>query len=321
VTFLLLAAAAMAGDPWKLTLDLKGNLSYVSEDWADKSAAGKLTWTLALDGSAEKQLGSKVNSKTVLKLAFGQTKESGGAAEKSTDLIDLESVLKLTLGGWVDPFVALRGVSSFADMSDAHTRYINPTTFSEGLGLMRSLVKKDKLVWDLRLGAAFKQKVDRWAPAYDWETQTTTDGGAEVVTEVNAKLLKDQVTLKSTLRAYEALFRDGSESLNDDWRYPDLNWQTSFSTTVAKYLMVGYTVELDYERENDANIQHRHLFSLGVTLSGPKPREKAAEAAPVVEPVAPVPAEAAAEPAAAEPTAPVEAAPAPEGDTDSPVEQ
>ncbi len=290
VVTLMLAAGVAAKEPWKLALDIKGNLSYLSKGWSDKDVAGKLAWSLAAEGTAEKQIGAKLNNKTVLKLAFGQAKEPDMAPEKSTDLIDLESVLKTTLGGWVDPFVAVRVVSKFADMSapaaDPYARYLNPATFSEALGAMRVLTKTETVVWDLRLGATAKQKVDRWSPANEWETVTTNDGGAELVTEVNAKLLKEQVSLKSTFRLYEAVFHGGADTLPNDWRYPDLNWQTLFSTTIAKYLMVGYTVELDYDYESDANIQHRHQVSLGVTLSGPKPKAAPVDTPPAAEPPA-----------------------------------
>jgi len=82
-----------------------------------------------------------------------------------------------------------------------------------------------------------------------------------------------------TLRVYEAVLRGGSDTIPNYWRYPDVNVQSMLSTTIARYLMVGYTVELDYDRENDANLQHRHLVSLGVTLSGPKPKAAPAEQA------------------------------------------
>jgi hypothetical protein len=277
---MILATTAFCAEPWKLSLELKGSLafSHYSNDWAEEDAEGALTWVARLDAGAEKQIGSKLNSRTILKLEFGQTKAPGEVPVKSSDAIELESVLKATLGGWVDPFISARGESRFVDKTHPHERYVNPVKVSEALGAARTLWKTDAVVWDVRLGAAAKQGIDRWQPANDWETVVTSDGGIELVTELNAVLPKEVVKLKSVLRVYEALLRADSDTIPDSWRYPDVNWETTLGLTVVKYLMLGYTVELDYDREGDANLQHRHLFTVGVTVSARRPKEKKAEA-------------------------------------------
>lgn len=336
VLVLVLAGVVLvgAGEPWKLSLDIRGNISYASPDWEDDEAAGTLIWSLRGEGTAEKQIGTKLNSKTVLKLEFGQTSEKDRRPEKSADLIDLESVLKTTLGGWVDPFIALRGESRFVDNTYWYARYANPTKFSESLGAMRVLLKKKQTVWDLRLGAAAKQKIDRWAPlsvvgdsvqvidgvdttmvaAKGDTTIVTNAGGIELVTELNTVLLKEMVKVKSTLRIYEAIFHADQDFIGDEWRYPDINWKTSFTVNVAKRLDLGYTIEFDYDYENDRTLQHRHAATIGVTLSNAERLKKRAEAEKAA-PAAPAeaesaPAQAPADAPAAEPPEPPAEAPA-----------
>ena len=66
----VLVMAAAAGEPWKLALDLRGSLafSHYSDDWAEEDAQGSRTWVAQLGAGAEKQIGSKLNSRTLRKL-------------------------------------------------------------------------------------------------------------------------------------------------------------------------------------------------------------------------------------------------------------
>jgi len=218
------AALVTAGEPWKLSLDanLTMTLNTYSNNWAG-SEKGSLSWATNWLGIAEKQMGKSFNTKNTLKLAFGQTKvqdeetDHWSAPQKSTDQIEFESVLKMTLNTWVDPFIGVRVTSQFLDGRDpglAH--YGNPVEVMESFGGRRDLVKKDALTWDLRLAGAARQHVDRI-----WDDLNTSDGGIEMVTELNAVVRKDVVKFTSTLKLYEALMRAGSDTLPDWWRHPD----------------------------------------------------------------------------------------------------
>jgi hypothetical protein len=79
-----------------------------------------------------------LNSRNTAKLAFGQTStqdtsHTWGPLVKSTDEINFESVLRMTLGFVVDPFASAQLQSQFWDKSDPLlSRYFNPLELNEG---------------------------------------------------------------------------------------------------------------------------------------------------------------------------------------------
>jgi len=90
------------------------NQSSYTQNWngGDKSS---VVWSGLVNANLENQLSQKLNSYSILKLAYGQTHQQEEAEngerywdrpEKSTDLVDLESILRFTLGGFVDPYVS-----------------------------------------------------------------------------------------------------------------------------------------------------------------------------------------------------------------------
>jgi hypothetical protein len=275
---LAFAVCVSAGEPWKLSLDanVTMTLNSYSENWAG-SEVGALSWATQWTGVAEKQLNKSFNTKNTLKLAFGQTKvqlttSKWSAPVKSTDLIDFETVWRTTLGTWVDPFISVHALSQFLDGRDpglAH--YGNPVELTEAFGAKRDLVKKERLLWDLRLAGAGRENIDRV-----WDSCTTTDGGLELVSQLDAALRKDIVKLTSTLKLYEALMREGSEKLNNDWKYPDISWENKLTVSLAKYIMISYVVQLLYDREVDANARFRQTLALGLTYGARSPKEAAA---------------------------------------------
>ena len=270
----LLSSLAFAGEPWKLSLDanLTMTLNTYSENWAG-TEEGALSWATQWTAIAEKQIGAKLNNCNTLKLAFGQTKTQltktkWSAPIKSTDQIDFETVLKTTLGTWVDPFVSGRLVTQFLDGRDPDlAHYGNPLVFTEALGATRDLVKKDAVAWNLRIGGAARELVDRI-----WDSLSTTDGGVELVTELNASLRKDVVKLTSTLKVFEALLKEDSEHLNDDWRYPDINWENKLTISLTKYIMISYYAQLLYDREVDYNARFRQTLAVGLSYAATRPR-------------------------------------------------
>ena len=114
--------------PWKLTVNsnLLMSLNAYTNNW-DGEEKTALLYTAKIDAVAERQFTEKVNWKNTLKLAFGQTfdveEDSTGdstwlTTSKSTDLIDFESLLKLTIHSRVNPYLSARLVSQFWDQPD-----------------------------------------------------------------------------------------------------------------------------------------------------------------------------------------------------------
>jgi hypothetical protein len=230
---------------------------------------------------AEKQLAQAVHSKNTLRLAFGQTHSQDTETDvwsspaKSTDLIELETVLRFTLGGPVDPFVSGRIESQFLDASDPdRSRSLNPLTFTESFGVARVLVKEEKREWVVRLGAALRQHVNRDVLVDSLrgtrETQTATDSGLEFVADFTTPVAQQRIAFTSKLTVFQALFYSESDELeglpNENyWKSPDVDWENTFTAAITKYLMVNLYLQLLYDKEVDLAGRLKQTLSLGLT--------------------------------------------------------
>ncbi|HHS49853.1 MAG TPA: hypothetical protein ENN07_01925, partial [candidate division Zixibacteria bacterium] len=122
---------ALGAGEWELSLETNTMfaLNNYSDNW-EGGEAGGINWTANVNGMAQRQLAEWVNSKSVLKLSFGQTHvQQAGTGDwlrptKATDLIDFETIFRFTLGTFVDPYTAGRVESQFYDARNpANKRY------------------------------------------------------------------------------------------------------------------------------------------------------------------------------------------------------
>ncbi|MBL8025757.1 MAG: DUF3078 domain-containing protein [Fibrobacteres bacterium] len=273
ITILIIAFTVtnLFADPWKYSLNSNVllTLNTFSESWSGGDA-GSFNWSSQAIGAAEKNLSEKISNRNTLKLAFGQSKTQDKTTKKwsipvkSTDLIDFESLLKFSLGGFVDPFAAVNVLSQFTDLRDTATvRYFNQFDIKESFGAMRDIVKKDNTTWTSRLGITVRQLLDR-----NNTDSMTNDGGIELVSELKTKNTSGNVQLTSTLKLYEALISSASENApNNDWRHPHANWENVLSFNVAKYIMFGVYVQLLYDKEINKSVRLKETVSLGLTYS------------------------------------------------------
>ncbi|MDD5676057.1 MAG: DUF3078 domain-containing protein, partial [Chitinivibrionales bacterium] len=142
----LLWAFSLFADPWKI--DISSNLTTALNSYSDNwvgGEAGSFNWASQFLGTAEKQISPRLNTKTTLKLQFGQTSvqnkltKTWSMPEKSTDLIDGEELFKFTMDWPVDPFASVRVISQFLDESDTLLeRNGNPLEITEALGGSRT---------------------------------------------------------------------------------------------------------------------------------------------------------------------------------------
>jgi hypothetical protein len=248
-----------------------------SDNWT-RGEAGALSWTFNLNALAEKQVHLKVHNKNTLKLSFGQTHNQSRETKdwakpvKSTDLIDLESVFRFTLGAFVDPFASGRAETQFYDAGDpAKSRFVNPFTFTESFGIARVLIKQAKREWTTRLGLGLRQHMDRDVlVGTERETQTSNDGGLLSVTDFKTPLAQERIAFTSKLSLYKALFYSESDALEglpneDDWKSPDVNWENTFTAGITHYLMVNLYVQLLYDKEVDLGARFKQTLALGLT--------------------------------------------------------
>lgn len=275
VILLLLLTTSLAGEAWTLHSDISVSLtqSAFSNTWAGTELSN-ITWVANSTTTAEKQLKPWLKNTNTLKLAFGQTHLQKTDAlgekywekpDKTTDKIDLESVLRFTTQGWVDPFVAGRMESQFLDLSQAETLILNPLLFTETAGVIRTFVdtEQDKLTG--RLGAALRENYRRIVNA---DATTTVDGGLELVSEYRHIFeVPTDSNFRSKLLVYQALFNSKSDQMNEDWKSPDVVWENVFTTKLFGMVSANLALELRYDKEQVHDLQWKQILSLGLSYS------------------------------------------------------
>ena len=276
-----IAPATCYAQPWKIDLDASLMLTQTSytDNWAG-GEAGSFAWAFNSNFLGQKQLNPKMLNKNTLRLAFGQThnqdKETKRWARptKSTDLVDFESALNLTLGGFVDPFVSGRVETQFLDNADPQNeRFLNPADFTEALGITKDLIKQEKCTWSTRLGAGFRQHLNREAltPVTEKrETETSNDGGIEFVSDFRSLSAQEHLELTSKLIVFEAIYFSKANSLRgfpyaSYWKAPDIRWDNTLTASITKYMMVSLYTQFLYDKEIDLGGRFKQTLSLGLT--------------------------------------------------------
>lgn len=289
---------------WYPTLEggLQVTQSAYSDNWSGGDK-GSVVWTAIMNGTLENQLSPKVNSLTTLKLSYGQTHQQKTAPdgerfwdrpEKSTDLIDFESVARFTLGGWVDPFVSFGVESQFQDATDLDGRTLsfNPVQLQETAGLAKKFIDTEDRSLLSRLGFAFRQHFRRQfvisptgdpanrATDKETETEGSNDGGLEWVTDYKTKVLEDRVTWTSKLRVYQAVFYSAQDDLDsvtaEEWlangidpdvtdfnRSVDADFENLLSTQITKIISVNLYLRWLYDKYDNSVVP---LFNPDGTL-------------------------------------------------------
>ena len=231
------------------------------------------------DGIFEKQLKPKFNYRLSLKLAFGQTHVQDQETnqweepEKSTDKIDIENLGRFTLNGYVDPYVAFRFESQFVDASvESIKRYFNPMLLTESAGISKELYKSEENELLSRLGFALKERitsiiVDTVGDERDWETEI--DGGFESVTDLKYTI-SDNLLYIGKLSLYKAMFYSDKEDVEgtpaeDYWKAIDVNFESTFSAEVARYISVSLYFQLLYDKQIDKRGRFKETLALGIT--------------------------------------------------------
>ena len=276
---LITLSGSLMAEPWRISSDasLSFNQSSYSDNWAG-TELGTISWTAKSTTIAEKQLSEILNNKTTFKLSYGQThqqktridSETGeeekhwGKPEKSTDKIDLESLFRFTLHGYVDPFLAARWESQFLDLRyEDETYIINPHRFTESAGVIRNFINEPNHSLSARIGAAFRQQLDRNEEVR--QAETMYDGGIEFIAEYMKRFLPQDILYNSRLQVYQALFNSEEDELVEDhWKRVDVKWENTLSTRIWSIINASLFFETVYEREKHKNPQFRQTLGLGI---------------------------------------------------------
>lgn len=278
----LLAALSLNAQTWTLKGDFNLNLTQnaYSNTWAG-TEKGSITWVAGSNLSAEKALSPLFYNINSLKLAFGQTHQQAqntagdnywAKPVKSTDKIDAEALVKMTMKAFVNPFAAVRMESQFIDLSDPSlTRLINPMLFTESAGVTRNFIENGNEVLSSRLGFAVRENLNRdvlMSLPDNRENVTTIDGGIESVTEYKNIFAPANVSFNSKLRIYQALFNSKSDDyLHEEWKSPDLNWENSVSFKLYKAVSLNLYLQTIYEKEQIAELQFKETMGLGFSYN------------------------------------------------------
>ncbi|HET9887485.1 MAG TPA: hypothetical protein VFR10_08230, partial [bacterium] len=210
------------------------------------------------------------------KLAYGQThlqsrKDNGelswDSPDKSTDLIDLESVGRFTLGGWLDPYAALRGESQFQDESDPLGRDVmfNPIKIRESAGVAHSWINLEETSIISRLGAAARQNfrqafIEDLNPSNEeTEWDVTQDAGIEFVTDARMKILEDKVKWTSRLGLYQPFYYSEKSDFDD-------LTDAQFAAAAIDRDIPDFTTTVDVEFENIFTTQITKVVQVGLYL-------------------------------------------------------
>ena len=266
---------------WKKSLDF--NLAVTQNAYSDSWAggeAGNASWVSNLNTLFEGPFSPTLFSKTTVKLSFGQTHVQDQETKKwqkptkSTDLIDIESIASYKSGWFVNPFFGLRFESQFLDASvDTVKRFFNPITLTESAGITRRMYEKEKDFIDSRLGFALKQNINRRV-FYDTtdvvemtieafiETETSTDGGLESVSDVSIKIHQN-IHWTSKLSLFKAVTVSNKDV--DHWSSLDVNWENILAASVTKYITVNLYVQWLYDKQINARGRFKETLALGFT--------------------------------------------------------
>jgi hypothetical protein len=273
------AACAADATLWHTLLEANFSLaqSAYSDNWAGGDV-GSLTWAANLHGVADKQIHPKIRVENELKLAFGQTHnqsqetKSWASPIKSTDRIRFDTVWKLTLGAWVDPYAAGTFESQFLDASIPQVkRYINPIDLSESAGIARTLYENSAGKAATRFGFGLRQRINKDVLSItpeETEYSTTNDGGIEWVTDWMTNLSKT-LTYTTKLTLFKALFYSEADQLKgtpyeDYWKQVDANWDNILSAQVTKIVQVSLSWQLLYDKQIALGGRFRQTLALGI---------------------------------------------------------
>ncbi len=271
--FIISIVIGLSAEGWTKSADVSLNLNQnsYSDNWTG-SEMGSISWAFNANLLAEKQLTEKLHDKNTLKLAFGQTHSqyidelSGDKKwdkpDKTTDLIDFESLFRFTLGLTVDPFASVRWESQFLDESGEDVEVINPNIFTETFGVAKIFIKEENKELSTRLGAAFKQYFDSNAD------ESTNDGGLEFVGEFKSPLANNVFNYNTKLVLYKALYYSLSEEDDgylENWDAVRMDWEHILTAQLTSLINFNLYFQLVYNETMNDEIQFKETLGLGFT--------------------------------------------------------
>lgn len=265
---LVLAGPAGAGEPggWKQQagFELLFNQGYYSSNWAgDEKTSGALT--ASLNHLAHRQFTRRLRFEHEAELGFGQQltrDEEGWTASKSEDKVNLDELLRFTLGLWVDPLVLVQVRSQFLDNRDPDATYwLNPTQLLEAVGVGRRFFDDPVRTLTSEFGAAARQLFDRA------DTLTVSDAGLSWITGFRTRVFSPNAGYATRLTLYKPLVALGSADELGTW--PQVNWQHELSARFNKALSGKVFAQVLFDDRVDETPRLKQTIGLGLSLAWP----------------------------------------------------
>jgi len=278
-------SVAMNPGPWstELKLGLGIEQSSYSSNWSGGDQ-GAIAWSARTDFLAERQFSRTFNWRNEVDLAYGQTSRQRpdadnpdelkwDAAEKTTDLIFLESTGRWTLQAFADPYASFRLDSQFRDDSNPLGRLsFNPIRLKETAGLAKVFRKSETREFITRFGVGARQTIGKTIVQQDpqvTDSYSSNDGGFEWYTTMREPLAGGRIDYRGDLLVFAPLLYSGSDALeaydaaqtaldpthtqvDGYWRVPDVNWRNQFTSKITKVISVDLFVQLIYDKFDTA---------------------------------------------------------------------
>ena len=272
--------------PWQYSVvgGLTLGQSAFSDNWAGGDK-GTVNWILNANLDAKRQVNTKLNLTEQLQLAYGQTstqrsdatdpdRKTWSRPDKTTDLILFESVARLTLQKFVDPYFSFRLDSQFLDESDPVGELLfNPVKLTETAGVARVLDKGEDKEWIARTGFGFRQSFARTFvddAGEDTERFSTHDGGFEFQSTAKYPMASKKIVYDGKLLLFWPVFFSKSgdledfdriaiaadptrEAVADFWKDPDVNFQNTFTSSITSWLNVNLYLQWVYDKFDAAS--------------------------------------------------------------------
>jgi len=245
--------------------------SSFTQNWAGDEV-GTVSWLASLDGRVENQMAPKFRWLNTLVLQFGQTHQQDAerstwlAPLKSADKIDFDSFGRFTLGGWVDPYLALTFDSQFYERRPPYgSKLINPFQLGEFAGVARAFYDTETRSLITRVGFGFRQQVQRFHgidPSV--RKEVTNDGGFEWKTI--GRWTHGPTELKTDLDLFQAVYFSESDlDTANRWKQVDVRWQNSMTTKIYEMVSFNLFVDFIYDAQIRRAGQLKETLGIGLT--------------------------------------------------------
>lgn len=250
---------------WKNDIVTALNFSQVDFDNWSKGGEDNVAWLWNMTMVFEYDRPTW-NWRNNVKLVFGKNRTNGREFRKSSDEINISTVFTLKRGMFVNPYISVNFETQFTRGYDykkvppaAISDFMDPgyVIISGGSGL----APVDGLRF--RLGFASKTTITRQFSALYSDDPRTPDvverirhePGMEVVTEVLRKVSAN-IVLASKLSVFSNL---------RSWEQVDVQWDTTFSSKIARFLSVNYNIQLWYDSDVSRKRQLKQALMVGIT--------------------------------------------------------